>query len=109
MFQTIVPNLGYVIEDTKVEDDEVDVHSVDNEASDAVPDSDTVTDDLGSVSSRTCPPPFERADLETWQLLQMSTLNQWDYPIFDLANQAGDTILSRVRNFTNFTESNSAY
>ena len=55
---------------------------------------DVGTDDCksGSIES-----PFNLEDLDTWRLLRISELNQWDYPIFELADLAHDTILSRVK------------
>lgn len=40
--------------------------------------------------------PFNVEDLQHEDLLAMSLLNQWDYPIFDLATRANSFILSMV-------------
>ena len=34
--------------------------------------------------------------VEKCELLQIGRLNQWDYPIFELADQEGNTVLSKV-------------
>jgi hypothetical protein len=36
------------------------------------------------------------SNIDKYEHLSISKLNQWDYPIFDLANDAQDTILSKV-------------
>lgn len=38
-------------------------------------------------------------EVQTSDLLDVRLLTQWDYPIFDLAARADDTVLSRVRSY----------
>ena len=40
--------------------------------------------------------PYNIEDVERNELLSITKLNKWDYPIFDLATQAQTTILSQV-------------
>ena len=40
--------------------------------------------------------PFNPEELPSIDLMNTNMLNTWDYPIFDLAEQTQDTILSRV-------------
>ncbi|XP_061176789.1 cGMP-inhibited 3',5'-cyclic phosphodiesterase 3A-like isoform X2 [Saccostrea echinata] len=40
--------------------------------------------------------PWEIENIDDCELLHIHRLNEWDYPIFDLANQCSDTILSKV-------------
>lgn len=40
--------------------------------------------------------PFQLEDLEHSELLSLSRLNKWDYPIFDLASDSPHTVLSQV-------------
>ena len=35
-------------------------------------------------------------DIQTGHLLDVETLNQWDYPIFEISDRAPETVLSRV-------------
>lgn len=42
-------------------------------------------------------PTYISDDVQMGELLTAQVLSQWDYPIFDLAAVAEDTILSRVR------------
>ena len=46
-------------------------------------------------------PLFTLEDIEGNAMLQMSRLNDWDYPIFDLADQEKTFILSKVRKWKN--------
>lgn len=40
--------------------------------------------------------PWEIENIDDCELLHIHRLNEWDYPIFDLASQCSDTILSKV-------------
>ncbi|XP_048768882.2 cGMP-inhibited 3',5'-cyclic phosphodiesterase 3A-like isoform X2 [Ostrea edulis] len=40
--------------------------------------------------------PWEIENIDDCELLHIHRLNEWDYPIFELANQCSDTILSKV-------------
>ena len=40
--------------------------------------------------------PWEIENIDNCELLHIHRLNEWDYPVFDLANQCSDTILSKV-------------
>ncbi len=42
------------------------------------------------------PVPYDLEDVERCELLSITKLNTWDYPIFDLASQAQTTVLSQV-------------
>lgn len=43
---------------------------------------------------------FEVSEVEEAPLLQISRLNDWDFPVFDLADSAGEFVLSKVSNFS---------
>ena len=43
--------------------------------------------------------PYNIEDVERNELLSITKLNKWDYPIFDLATQAQTTILSQVSSY----------
>lgn len=40
--------------------------------------------------------PWEIENIDDCELLHIHRLNEWDYPIFDLASQCSDTILSKI-------------
>ena len=52
--------------------------------------------DSSNLVDDTLPLPYDLDVVETNPLLNVSILNQWDYPIFDMADQYSDSILSQV-------------
>lgn len=41
----------------------------------------------------------EMSDIDTCKYLQISSLNEWDYPIFEAASIHGSFVLSKVRRY----------
>ena len=62
----------------------------------AVEDQDAVDSGMEVVAASHSQPLFTQDDIENSPLLQISRLNDWDFPIFDLAEQEKTFVLSKV-------------
>ncbi|XP_078309758.1 cGMP-inhibited 3',5'-cyclic phosphodiesterase 3A-like isoform X3 [Crassostrea virginica] len=74
------------------------------EDADEEDESELTTEEVDGKSTATSPAatansvkiPWEIENIDNCELLHIHRLNEWDYPVFDLANQCSDTILSKV-------------
>ncbi|XP_056016556.1 cGMP-inhibited 3',5'-cyclic phosphodiesterase 3A-like isoform X7 [Ostrea edulis] len=96
--KSVTSNLGTeVIHDRRLKEN-IDMA----EDADEEDESELVTEEVIVKPSVTSPTvnsvkiPWEIENIDDCELLHIHRLNEWDYPIFELANQCSDTILSKV-------------
>ncbi|XP_078309868.1 cGMP-inhibited 3',5'-cyclic phosphodiesterase 3A-like isoform X5 [Crassostrea virginica] len=98
--KSVASNLGTeVIHDRRLKEN-VDMA----EDADEEDESELTTEEVDGKSTATSPAatansvkiPWEIENIDNCELLHIHRLNEWDYPVFDLANQCSDTILSKV-------------
>ncbi|XP_061176791.1 cGMP-inhibited 3',5'-cyclic phosphodiesterase 3A-like isoform X4 [Saccostrea echinata] len=96
--KSVTSNMGTeVIHDRRLKEN-VDMA----EDADEEDESELTAEEVDGKSSVTSPTansvnlPWEIENIDDCELLHIHRLNEWDYPIFDLANQCSDTILSKV-------------